>query len=559
MARSVAVAFVLTAKDLASDTLKKGAEGFKGLGEGALHLEAALELAKRGFDVLKEVIGQSIETALQFQSAGVRDQFEQFRQSIDVLRARFGDAFIPVLQTFMAVLKPIITELTNWLTVNNKMIAGKILEWTIELGRVLVAVVLEAVILVAQAWVGWLEIIDVVKAGVDKFVGLVISGFDDLVQGAAAVANAFGMRDTATKLTQFHMQIAALGPAWSAAGDDALRSAQMTAQGFELLKGKVKDIEAAANAAFDKATVIGLQKIGAFATGANESFAEMQARMQVVAEIGRAMTRIDLTITPPKAGSLSELQAEASDAAAKLGDLRTQFLALTPAVGSTDQQIAEASKAVAILTEKAKPLEQVYTKAIAELDKRFQQFAQSAETIGAAFGVMFGKIATGAASTRDAMKRMITAVVDSLKKLALDYLITGMTAALAENSGTSPWGWIAGIAAASALFAFGDQYIARMATGGFVRGYGVSDTVPAWLTPGEYVMTRREVDQGRPDWQKPGAAQGSGDVTVILQSDTLVPETGASFQRRAAPIVDVVRQYAQLGLLQASPQTTGNG
>jgi hypothetical protein len=100
------------------------------------------------------------------------------------------------------------------------------------------------------------------------------------------------------------------------------------------------------------------------------------------------------------------------------------------------------------------------------------------------------------------------------------------TAAFSAGAGSSvtPTDASAGI-----LAAHGGEVVRRFAAGGPVLGIGTSDTVPALLTPGEYVLSRRDVSE-----IKRGAAAGNTIVTnVTVNTNGERRESGSS----AAPNV----------------------
>jgi hypothetical protein len=85
------------------------------------------------------------------------------------------------------------------------------------------------------------------------------------------------------------------------------------------------------------------------------------------------------------------------------------------------------------------------------------------------------------------------------------------TAAFAGGTGKGPQAGAGGSAIIGSLFGnAGGEVVRRMASGGLVTGIGTSDTVPALLTPGEYVLSREHVRD-----IKRGAAGGNTIVTNI--------------------------------------------
>jgi hypothetical protein len=98
-----------------------------------------------------------------------------------------------------------------------------------------------------------------------------------------------------------------------------------------------------------------------------------------------------------------------------------------------------------------------------------------------AFSTMFEQIGTGAKSAKEAFLDFARAVIASINKIAAQKLAEEIFRGGGKGGGGS--GGIGGLISAGLKF-FG------FATGGPVPGTGTGDTVPAMLTPGEYVIRR---------------------------------------------------------------------
>ena len=86
----------------------------------------------------------------------------------------------------------------------------------------------------------------------------------------------------------------------------------------------------------------------------------------------------------------------------------------------------------------------------------------------------------------------------------------------------------------------------KFAMGGLVQGYGSSDSVPAMLTPGEYVLPRNQVENGRP-----AAAGGAGqtvNITINVAPNAQVSES--DMRREFIPkILEALKRESQNGTL----------
>jgi TP901 family phage tail tape measure protein len=118
-----------------------------------------------------------------------------------------------------------------------------------------------------------------------------------------------------------------------------------------------------------------------------------------------------------------------------------------------------------------------------------------------AFSTMFEQISNGSKSAKDAFLDFARAVIASMQRIAAQKLAEQLFGDV-EKSGGGIGGFVSG------LFKF-----FRFSTGGPVPGSGTGDTVPAMLTPGEYVI-RRDVAR-RIGYRVLDAINGGGWVPSV--------------------------------------------
>jgi hypothetical protein len=84
----------------------------------------------------------------------------------------------------------------------------------------------------------------------------------------------------------------------------------------------------------------------------------------------------------------------------------------------------------------------------------------------------------------------------------------------------------------------------RFADGGIVSGAGYGDTVPAMLTPGEFVVNRESTRRHLPKLQaiNEGALSERGGGAIVIENITINPQTAVSAEDIRAKVVPAVKQ-----------------
>lgn len=134
--------------------------------------------------------------------------------------------------------------------------------------------------------------------------------------------------------------------------------------------------------------------------------------------------------------------------------------------------------------------------------RAFQTMEQSAQQFF--FNAMEGRITR----LKDVFSAFLTFAKQVSSQLASQLIIRQLGSALA-GAAPSFFGPSGGVAVDNVEANRGGQLVRRFAGGGPVPGAGNQDTVPAWLTPGEYVLSRRDVSDIK---------NGIGGLTVIVQN-----------------------------------------
>lgn len=113
---------------------------------------------------------------------------------------------------------------------------------------------------------------------------------------------------------------------------------------------------------------------------------------------------------------------------------------------------------------------------------------------------------------------------------------TAAAAAFAAYAGIPVVGPALGAAAAAAAYAQTAAWAGALAfaRGGEVPGFGSRDSVPAMLTPGEYVLPRsvvQDIRSGSPPGPVSGGGGSGGNVTIVLPKST-IPATEAQMEEQ---------------------------
>jgi len=154
-----------------------------------------------------------------------------------------------------------------------------------------------------------------------------------------------------------------------------------------------------------------------------------------------------------------------------------------------------------------------------------------------AFVTMFEQIGTGAKSAKQAFLDFARAVIASLQRIAAQKLAEQIFGSFGKGGGGGIGGFLAGLL--------------KFSTGGPVPGSGTGDTVPAMLTPGEYVI-RRDVAR-RIGYRVLDAINGGGWLPSVsigrlaFASGGAVPAVSAQSSQPAPPQVVVHNHFTVQG------------
>lgn len=498
---SVALGFVLSATDKASGTVSKSSKliagAFKGVGAAIVVMNQGLALARKAYRLLNSTIGDAVKTALKFRTQAVRDEFAAFAKSIVLVKARVGDALIPILQAFMRTLKPVIDGAREWLAANNKLVAAKFGEWVLALASTVANVLVPAVGLAGAGFYGIKAAVQAGLGGIGVGVALALQEIAKLLLQLGKIQQAAGFNDAAAASFKLASSIAGAGTQAAGYFVKQVDAVEETLDAYDRWDAGVTNLRATLNASIEEARTL---------------------------------------FTTMNQGAVGGTQSvdEQNEALKKQKDALDKLLA-------ADKRL---SAARALARQRA-------AEAHAEQMEAYQQQIQLAEQLGAALGAAAGSLAAGTLTAKEAVKQLGKAVLAIVGRVIVAYAAESAVIAFKEHLKLGPLiGPIVGVAAASAAFAFASSYLDKFAKGGVVGGAGIrrvvggtpgKDSVPILAQQGELVLPVPMVNQlagllGRPSGAQAargGRVGGAGAVNLTARFESTVPQSRAQIRKAA--------------------------
>ena len=202
-----------------------------------------------------------------------------------------------------------------------------------------------------------------------------------------------------------------------------------------------------------------------------------------------------------------------------------------------------------------KARQELHKEAIKEAQAHMEVYLKIGNTLGESFMSGFKDAEEGQNKFHEGLKKMgndtIMQALDIMQAKITAYAAEGAAAAAANTAGIPLIGPMLAAAAGAAMFglikgfiSYGMGSIPGMAEGGFVTGGSPNqDSVPRMLMPGEYVMSKREVANGRADGVR-------GGQTVNVQISSSLPPGRAEMKKFVRKnIVPALRELKTQGML----------
>lgn len=486
-----------------ASSAKRAAESFKKVGAAATHMNQALELGRKAWEVFRLLVVETIATSAEFRGQNDKaiKSLMGFAQQLKILRARIGDALIPVLQGFAKGLEPVVEGMTKWIRANRKWLGQNMVNTFEAIALALVQGVATGVGWVVKAWAGWQEIINVVDLALNRFFEYNLEAIDLMIGAMAKVAGIFGENGLTKSLRSAQEGVREMAANFREGGDTAKKNIGVATSNAQRLLNKVNEVSKALSFGIRAGAEAGRQAVQESSEGGIVEMEKLEAAAQAARD--RATAAIDAMVARRNAARQKELVMNEAD-------IRRRDKML-------DEQAAR---------DKARN-EQVAA----------QQQALAQQTATALSGVMLAAT-EGQEAFQESVVAMMKDTMAQLINMAVQKAVTNITANAAEgassaaaaNAGVPGVGPIIAAAAATAMFAlimgFKDKIKPQgFNRGGIVPGVGTTDTVPAMLTPGEAVIPKNMVQQM--------ANGGPKQVSVSLNMQSMAPPTNPAELRVA--------------------------
>lgn len=478
-------------------TAAVGTKSFKALGIGAALFNQSLELARKGMEMFRKGVIETVQKALEFREENdkARETFKQLERAVEIVRARIGDALIPVLQAVAQALIPVLRSMSDWIVANRKLIGTHLTEFLADTATIAVEVLVPAVKAVAMAWHGWLMIIHIIEGAVKGFMSNVQGYIVDVTDTLSDLAGAVGL----DSLEKF------LSDAGNKANEAML---------------KLGEESAAAMAEAEKSSAA-IDRIGAAAE---------QAGQKVQYWIGEVAKNSIASLQSAQVGGdekTSELQAEQAEQAARmkrLDDFTKKFVASRHKMRMEDIKAGKIS---------SKASTDAHLVQMNNLQETQTQTSSTSAFIQSTAVNLAGQLMAGNEDMGGSMMNMSRQIFQSIfQGMIASMFVTGAVAqanVLASMSIIPITGPAMAIATALMFGGIVMKLISQaiqgskkigtgFAMGGLVTG-GIPgyDSVPANLMPGERVLNVREAKQWEEVQREGMAAAGGGSTVVNMQ------------------------------------------
>lgn len=322
------------------------ASSFKIAGASIVVFNQGLELAKKGLEVFKATIGESLSAAMQFRKEGdaLTATFETYSKEIQLVKARLGDALMPVFKGFIDAIGEATGSISGLIATNSKLIGSTLIDWIGTVAKMLVTGIARSAEFVGKAFLGWQAVIQAVKAAINTFFEFLLAGFATAIGGIANVADAFGAGGMAKAIRANQAEIAALGNEFETSADSAIAAMGETSSSIGALESRIASMTKTANDLIGKGMANAQREVRNATIGTTTSIEEQRAAIQRATEAAKAQTDA-LAKASKHIDEFVKRRADAIDEAADRfeADARLQDAAIQQRQSEQGNQIAGAA------------------------------------------------------------------------------------------------------------------------------------------------------------------------------------------------------------------------
>jgi hypothetical protein len=256
--------------------------GFETVGLAVTAFNAAIEIGQKAMALYEQTIGTVVEASLKFRRIGddTLAWFEESRRESELLRARIGDALIPVFRGFSEALKGSGDSMADLIAKNQKLIGSKLVGWISSVGRALIVGILRPIGLIAKGFSFLTDTISFVEVVVNEFfrgLTMMVSG---TLRAMESLSSVFGRTLASDQFAEAASAVEFFGSTFAESANKALDGTAGTREETNKLLESLEDIEAAALTALDKGVAGAMERVKNATTGANSTLEEQAALLE---------------------------------------------------------------------------------------------------------------------------------------------------------------------------------------------------------------------------------------------------------------------------------------
>ena len=573
---SKAVAGIAQRAGLINSAFKKVQAGFKAFGFAVIAVNQGVELLSKGFRFVTSALSSSVQAAIDLrgESDPLVRSFGRMRTSLKSIQATLGSSFLAAFTAIGKAFEPAVTGAKDFLENNRKLIATKIVQFLFKAAQAITEGIAFGLNQANTIWHALTSTIDLSIMSIAKFVGAwsmamlsieftekgqkilneriekmatIYDAAEKRVNGAADAHKDYSDRIEAQKIALQALINKGYLPAMKAAKDAADAMGETKTETAEermiAFRERLGKLGPQIQEAYRKALEGKSRKEGMLIAETLERDLDLVSRQaqtlsaetlpKVAKDVEAAFAKVGVDFKFPVDKNNIPLMKELIDQAVSMHEAfllfeKEDFNLQHDKVELTAEKL-KALHAAQLAHQKALNLETVV------YEDMLANIPNLVVTIGNKMGSVMADVVKGQKKAGQAfaeiMQQALWLTIEVIKQSLMGYAVKTMGLLIAgEVASKGVFGLITGaILGAIALSAFQGLIsklpagqVQGMAQGGLVTG-GVAgrDSVPAMLTPGEFVVPKRDVD----------AARSGGGSSVNMTINTAVPPSRAEMKR----------------------------
>ena len=555
------------------DGADKGESALSAMSLAVTGLNSLLELSQQVWSTVSDAISGATSAALEQRSETdkQRKDWEKLFGTMDRIQVLLGDILIPIILGVADAFEDTTGALELYIGQNKELIGTKTIEFLVTTGKILTSVVATSLLLTAQAWFGWKEIIIATEVIVNQFFKLILDGSSEAILAMQFLAEAVGADDLVNSLAVLRGEVKLLGNEFELSGDKALGELAKEAAALKAFEKTINDVQDAIIAGIDTAAVNAFKRLREEVKKVNPDLEKQKKLLEEIARLMRVeygiafdamLKELDkfadgLDDIADRSENLGKLQIalakQASDAFKETANDIKSFMmeagsAIVDVFGSAFSEIGRLQNEVVIdivrneeglLEEQERIVDQHVTTTADAVGNLFEGLAKKAGEAALDFAIAKGV----------EMAATELAAIFSVKAAAAK----GGSEAIAAHAGIPFVGIGIGLAAAAIVTA---AILASLGT--FQLGGVVPETGIAQVHGGERVLTERQnvafetLVQKVETQTETGGVQGAGAGarTLSINLNMFTPGDRAEMTRRSEDsLLPMIQEWLDTGQL----------